>query len=38
MFQFEVRGPRGAHLRHADVCCRCGEQTALTATLAKKAA
>lgn len=37
MFQFPVVGPRGAHLRHADVCCRCGEQVALTALLPKTA-
>ena len=26
MFVFEVRGPRGAHLRWADVCPACGEE------------
>lgn len=38
LFQSEIVGPKGGHIRWADTCCRCGEQTALTATLAKKAA
>lgn len=36
MFQFDVRGRRGGHIRYADVCWRCGEQPALTGPLADK--
>jgi hypothetical protein len=35
MFQYEVLGVRGGHVRWADACCACGEQPAMTAGLAK---
>lgn len=37
MFQFEIVGPKGGHIRWADVCVHCGEQPALTAKLKQEA-
>ena len=33
LFQYDVRGPRGGHIRYADICWACGEQPDLTRTL-----
>lgn len=38
MFQHEVVGARGAHVRWADACVACGEQTAKTAALPREKA
>lgn len=37
MFVFDVKTPRGRHVRFADTCVTCGEQPALTALLPMEA-
>ena len=37
VFVFDVKTPRGRHVRFADVCVPCGEQPALTKNLPTEA-